>query len=121
VQLIDRASLYLLERATGRPIAELDWDALGPALDDWMASAVPAMAEAALNACAVLDFQAVVIDGAMPTAIRDRLVARVREGVATLDHRGLAVPRIEPGTQGPGARALGGASVAFENAHFLSA
>ncbi|WGH79991.1 ROK family transcriptional regulator [Jannaschia ovalis] len=121
VQLIDRASLYLLEQATGRPIPRLDWDGMGPVLDAWMDTAAPALAEAALNTCAVLDFQAVVIDGAMPAPVRDRLVARVRRIVAGLDHRGLAVPQIEAGTLGPAARALGGASVAFEQGHFLSA
>ena len=118
-QLIDRASLHLLERATGRPLPADDWSGIGSAVDAWIAQAAPALAQAALDVCAVLDFEAVVVDGAVPPAVRDALVGGIAEALPALDARGLIVPTVEAGSIGAPARALGAATVALEWGHFL--
>ena len=62
-----------------------------------------------IAACAVIDFEAVLIDGAMPEAIRARLVDRARAELAGLDARGLIRPKVEEGRIGVNARAIGAA------------
>jgi hypothetical protein len=69
------------------------------------------LAYACVAASSVIDFAAIVIDGAMPIAVRDRLTARVAARFAALDRRGLSDVSIIPGAIGPDARALGGAAL----------
>ncbi|EPX87367.1 transcriptional regulator, MarR family [Rubellimicrobium thermophilum DSM 16684] len=117
-QLIDTASLHLLESALaaeGFPTARLwaepqDWTGFPPALDDWIAATGAQLARAAVTACAVVDFEAVLIDGAFPPAIRSRLVAAARAALEGLDRRGLSPIRLEEGRVGANARALGAAT-----------
>ena len=116
-QLIDTASIYLLEAdltKAGLAPAQLwaqpqDWTGFPDILDRWIDSAATSLARAALTVSAVIDFEAVLIDGGFPAMVRDRLVARVRDGLAQLDTRGLHIPRIEGGAVGGNARALGAA------------
>ena len=123
-QLIDAASLYLLERAAvanGRA-AVLPPDALsdpGPALEGWLDGAARALAQAALDACSVIDFETVVIDGALPPPVRAELVRRVVDAMGRLDQRGLMPPAIAEGTLGASARALGAALAPLEMRYFL--
>lgn len=117
-QLIDTASLHLLESALaaeGFPTARLwaepqDWTGFPAALDDWIAATGAQLARAAVTACAVIDFEAVLIDGAFPPAIRSRLVAAARAALEGLDRRGLSPIRLEEGRVGANARALGAAT-----------
>ena len=119
VQLIDRASLVLLERkllASGVRVAALydpagDWAPFGAPLDEWLAAAGRGIAHAVAVASAVIDFEAAVIDGAFPDAVKARLLDEVAAGLRGLDLSGIAPPRLLPGTIGPVARALGGASL----------
>ncbi len=118
-QLIHEASLIGLEKrltASGRDPqaiwdAGLDWSAFDELVDDWIEQAAPALAESVVAACAVIDFQAAVIDGAMPAAVRSRLVERVRQEVHRFDRRGLSPVDFREGTIGAGARAIGGATL----------
>ncbi|TNC50700.1 ROK family transcriptional regulator [Rubellimicrobium rubrum] len=117
-QLIDTASLFLLEDAlhrTGQPSDRLwaqpqDWTGLAGALDDWIRQTARQLARAAVTVCAVIDFEAVLIDGAFPAEVRTRLVDETRKELLTLDTRGLAPIRIEEGQVGGNARALGAAT-----------
>ena len=111
VPLMDRASLYLLEARTGRPLPapHEDWSGLGTHLEAWIGETADALAEAVLSIASVIDVQGVVIDGGFPDAVRGALTERVMGSLAALDARGLLVPRIVEGTVGPDARALGGA------------
>ncbi len=117
--LIRRASLYLLEErlaAAGHDPAALwrrrdDWSGFEPALGAWIEAATDALAFAVLAALAVFEFEAVVIDGAFPAAVRRRVVARLRAKVAALDRRGLPQAAIVEGTVGAAARALGAAAL----------
>ena len=111
-QLIDAASLYLL----GEP-GQIEAD--GPALDRWLDRASGALAQAALDACSVIDFEAVVIDGALPPALRVELVRRAGKALGRLDRRGLILPALHEGTLGAPARALGAALAPLEQRYFL--
>jgi predicted NBD/HSP70 family sugar kinase len=115
IQLLRRASLYgLAQRVVANgadPSAIWDpdgaWSDLGGALDDWIAEAAISVAQAIAGVLAVLDLPSVVIDGAMPEPVRDRLVAEVCYAFAQVDRRGLSAVEIRPGRVGPDARLLG--------------
>jgi len=117
-QLIDAASIYLLEARlveTGMEPTRLwsqpqDWSGFGAVLEDWIATTARHLARAALTVCAVIDFEAVLIDGAFPPDVRKRLVAATDAAMAGLDHRGVLRPRVEAGSVGQNARALGAAT-----------
>lgn len=118
-QLIDVASLVLLERrlrAAGLPVEPLydpagDWQAFGTLLDDWLATAAAGIAHAVAAAAAIIDFEAAVIDGAFPEPVHARLLAAVAAELDRLDLSGIVPPELRPGSVGPVARALGGASL----------
>ncbi|HZF34559.1 MAG TPA: ROK family transcriptional regulator [Candidatus Angelobacter sp.] len=118
-QLIRSASIYVLENklaATGLDPMLLwqngsDWEDFGKTLDDWIDEAASGLAVAALSAVAVLDCEAVIIDGAIPAAVRSRLVKATREKIDSLDRQGLSPFTVVEGTIGGDARVLGGASV----------
>ena len=83
----------------------------GPHLDAWIEDVASALAYASVAAISVIDFEAIVIDGAMPANVRDRLTARTAEIFKTLDRRGLSDVEIVSGTVGADARAIGGAAL----------
>ncbi|RUT85044.1 ROK family protein, partial [Mesorhizobium sp. M7A.T.Ca.US.000.02.1.1] len=113
------ASIAMLEKAlTARGVeashlwtSPEDWGEIGPELDDWIASASRALAYAIVAASSIIDFEAAVIDGWMPKAVRRRLVGAIVAAIATIDGEGLKLPAIREGTVGIHARALGGASL----------
>lgn len=119
VQLIDVASLVVLERRLRDaglraetiydPAA--DWSGLGPHLDDWIASAGHGIAHAIAAGSGIFDFEAAVVDGPFPPHVRARLLSAVTDGLGQLDLSGIDPPAVRPGTIGPLARALGGASL----------
>jgi predicted NBD/HSP70 family sugar kinase len=88
-----------------------DWAGFGQPLEEWLDEAATGLALASLSAVAVLDCESVIIDGAMPAAIRSRLVEATKEKVAALDRRGLSSFAVAEGTIGDAARVMGGASV----------
>jgi predicted NBD/HSP70 family sugar kinase len=114
-RLVDHASLAVLERmvaAAGRdaPPQGDDWSALEPTLSDWIARAARSLAHAIVSTLAVVDFEAVVIDGALPDPVRDRLVDEVGRQLDRLDLQGVSRPDIGPGHLGDAARVLGAAA-----------
>lgn len=117
-QLIDTASLHLLEARlieAGVDPSVLwekpqDWDGLERYVEPWIGETAQELAKATLSICSVIDFEAVLIDGAMPEGIRDELVARVRRYIVNQDKRGLIAPEIGAGAVGENARAMGAAS-----------
>ena len=118
-QLIDSASIYRLEavmvEAGHDPAAlwqeEPDWSGIDEVLQPWLDETGENLARAALAVCSVIDFEAVVIDGAFPVAIREALVERVRAALGRLDGRGLLLPTAECGSVGVDARGIGAASL----------
>lgn len=119
VQLIERASIMLLERmlkAAGRDPSPLwnspdEWSGIEALAEEWVASVSRGLAQAIVSSASIIDFEHVIIDGGVPAEIRDRIVAATRAELASFDLRGLVVPEILPGTVGHLARALGAASL----------
>ena len=119
VQLIDRASIMLLERmlrSTGRDPSPLwnspdHWSGFESLADEWVGIVARGLAQAIVSAASIIDFEHVIIDGGIPADVREKLVTATRAEVETYDVRGLEVPKILPGTVGHLARALGAASL----------
>lgn len=117
-QLIDVASLHLLEERLAQAGVDprvlwkqpQDWSDLSRYVEPWIGETAQELAKASLSVCAVIDFEAVLIDGAFPPAVRTELVERVRRYLVNQDTRGLIAPKIEPGSVGGNARAIGAAS-----------
>ena len=118
MQLVDMASIHQLELRLRE--VDLDpqqlwsdpdsWHSLSRYVDPWLGQTAQELARAALSTCSVIDFEAILIDGAFPASVRDDLVNRVRRYVVTQDTRGLIQPRIESGSIGGKARAIGAAT-----------
>ena len=86
-----------------------DWSMIGAPLERWLEQAAQSLAFAIASAVAVIDFQTVVVDGAMPADVRASLVERIRTKIVSLELQGLAPVAIIPGTIGREARARGAA------------
>jgi predicted NBD/HSP70 family sugar kinase len=119
VQLLDRASIMLLERMLrdqGIDPSPLwnnpeDWQGFEDFLKTWIVIVARALAQAIVSASSIIDFEHVIIDGGLPADIRARIVEATRTEVERYDLRGLELPNILPGTVGNLARALGAASL----------
>jgi predicted NBD/HSP70 family sugar kinase len=118
-QLIACASIYQLERRLGRAGIDASsiwatpdaWADFGTDLDAWIEEVASALAYALVAAISVIDFEAIVIDGAMPSSVRDRLTALTANIFQGLDRRGLSEVEIVSGSIGADARAVGGAAL----------
>ena len=118
MQLVDMASIRQLETRLNE--VDIDsrqlwsdpesWHRLSRYVEPWLGQTAQEISKAALSVCSVIDFEAILIDGAFPPFIRTELVERVRRYVATQDTRGLIVPAIEAGSIGPKARSIGAAT-----------
>ena len=128
-QLLEVASIHVLESAVAQAghdprdlwVQPQNWDAFAPLVDEWIEDTAHAMAQACVSVCAVIDFEAMVIDGYFPDDIKARLVDRVRAYLPLEDSRGLVLPEILPGIVGTNARAIGAACIPMFAQYFLSA
>lgn len=117
-QLIDVASIHLLETRiveAGIDPSILweqpqDWSDLWRHVEPWIGQTAQELAKASLSICSVIDFEAVLIDGAFPPIVRNELVERTRRYLINQDKRGLIEPKVEAGNIGHDARAIGAAS-----------
>ena len=120
-QLLHVASMYLLERAiraTGTNPAAIwespdDWSSIEDHLGDWIDRAAEGIAYAIVDSLAVIDFEAAVIDGALPVGVRQRIVTATRQKLAGLETKGLPPITVVEGSIGNGARAIGAAALPF--------
>jgi len=118
-QLIDHAPVIELEnllQSAGVDPSPLwldpgNWDKFGKILDRWIESTASHLAAAIVSSCSVIDFEAAVVDGAIPVSVRRRLVDSCRVEIEKMDLRGLHAPQILEGQVGRDARAVGGASL----------
>ncbi|MDA9493633.1 ROK family transcriptional regulator [Bradyrhizobium sp. CCBAU 11361] len=118
-QLIRTASIYQLERrviAAGQRGTDIwlspdDWSSFADPLEAWITAAAEALAQAVAALLAVIDFEAVIIDGAFPVGVRRRLVERTNEHWARMDRQGLTDAAVVEGSIGRDARAIGGAAL----------
>lgn len=127
-QLIDCASIFVLEgwlRQEGIDPSLLwtspdDWSRFEPHLTRWIEMTGESLALASVAVCSVIDFEAVLIDGAMPRPVGERIIAVAHKHLATIDHQGISEPRILPAEVGANARVLGAASLPLFVRHLLS-
>ena len=116
-QLLRSASLYVLgERlaaAGGDPSVLTrdpdNWGDIGAPLDAWVAETAADLALTITAAVSIIDFEAVVIDGAFPVTLRRRLVEATRAALGGFDMQGVAPFSVVEGSIGSGAREIGGA------------
>lgn len=126
-QLLDVASIRVLEQTladSGHDPKALwavpqDWSAFDGYVEDWLDNTANAIAQACISACAVIDFEAVIIDGYVPQDVRATLVEKVRKRLPQEDSRGLILPEVFEGGIGGEARALGAACSPFFAQFFL--
>lgn len=119
-QLMHIASIYTLERkllAQGRNPEILwqspdDWgDDLGPVLDEWIDEVAESLAYAIVAAIAVIDVETVLVDGAFPSHVREKVIAKTEAAIGRVNRQGLSTFQLLPGSIGNAARAMGGASL----------
>lgn len=115
-QLIDIASIHLLEARLSEVNIDPsglwtsdDWNPYERYVEPWIRQTAQELAKAALSTCAVIDFEAILIDGGLPADVKDTLVERTRRYIANQDIRGLIPPQIEAGEMGRTAREIGAA------------
>lgn len=127
-QLVDMASIHLLE-ARLREVdidpdviwqVPQDWSGISRYVDLWLGQTAQELAKACLATCSVIDFEAILIDGAMPDDVRQVLVERVQRYLVNQDTRGLLPPRIECGSIGINARAIGAACGPIQSGYLLN-
>src|SRR5258708_34422624 len=87
-----------------------DWSAVDATLEAWIEQATASVSVAIGSAISVIDFEAIVIDGAFPEAIRSAVVQRTREQFARMDLQGRAATDVVQGPIGSEGRQLGAAS-----------
>lgn len=125
-RLVDHASLVVLERsvaaAGGDPFEiydeHSDWTNYEPFVQTWISRAGRNLAHAIVSALSMMDFEAVVIDGAIPTEIKTRLVNEVVDQLEKADLQGVHMPKVEAGELGRKARTVG-AAAALISADYL--
>lgn len=128
VQLIDRASIMVLERMLieeGIDPSPLwnspeQWSGFDNLASRWIEIVAKGLAQAIVSSAAIIDFEHAVIDGGLPAGIRVRIVEATRRHTHDFDMRGLEMPHIIEGTVGPLARALGAASLPLFDKYLIA-
>ncbi|WP_149587965.1 ROK family protein [Tabrizicola flagellatus] len=126
-RLIDLASMSVLAEAmeaAGEPSDHLwsqhdRWEVSDRVLGPWLDQAAGALAHATLAAAALLEIEAVLIDGWMPVSVRAEVVRRTRAALLGLDLAGIEPPVIREGTVGADARALGAAAIPLSQRYLI--
>jgi predicted NBD/HSP70 family sugar kinase len=115
-QLLHAASGLGLEHLFGkRHVAAAAHDAralsreLRPLTERWLAEACPALAVTITTAAAMLDLDAVVIDGSMDRRLIGEIIARTGTVLDRSNWEGIGRPELLAGSIGADARAMGGA------------
>lgn len=127
-QLINHASLYLLERAlekAGTDPALLwqpdhDWSGFGATLDDWIDHTARHLAIAAVAVASVIDFERILIDANCPPDIRRIIIERTNAEIGGIDTQGIDRPVLTEASVGRNARAIGAAALPIIERYFLS-
>ena len=118
-QLIDHSSLLQLEEAlvsSGLDRTTLwkdrnGWEEYRDLVTNWINDAAPGIAMAALSATALVELDALIIDGAFPEWVKAELTTAIEEASDALNWEGIERPILVEGTCGFHARALGGAAL----------
>ena len=127
-QLLNKASLYRLQHALSDRGETLDalrrdpegWSQFRSEVDAWIEVTAANLALATAAVAAVVDVEAVLIDGALPIEMRSRLVERTRESLDGVDLTGIVRPEIREATVGRAARSIGAALLPIHSQYFMS-
>ena len=68
----------------------------------------------------MIDFEAILIDGAFPKDVKETLASRTRRYLANQDTRGLIAPEVVAGDMGGKAREIGAACSPIFSQYFLN-
>lgn len=88
-----------------------DWSELDTVLTEWIDKLSEDLAYAVISAISLIDFPAIVIDGDIPTSVRQMIVESLQKKIALIDQQGLSPVTVSEGVLGKDARVLGGASL----------
>lgn len=118
-QLLNRASIFSLEnrlKNAGIDPSPLwlrpdDWPDYGDYLTEWIYETARNIAISIVSITAVVDIEAVLIDGAFPHSVRRQLVAAIQSAFVALDRQGIREPQIVEASVGHEARVIGGATL----------
>ena len=97
----------------------VEWRVSPAILDDWIQHAAEGLAYATLSAAALVELEAVMIDGWMPTNIRSDITRRTEHALTRLDLSGVEQPQVREGTVGAEARALGAAAIPLAQRYLI--
>jgi predicted NBD/HSP70 family sugar kinase len=95
------------------------WDVSPKILSDWMDGVADGLAVACLSASALIELEAVIIDGWMPVTVRAEIVKRTHLAFHGLDLAGITPPIIREGTVGAEARSLGAAAIPLSQRYMI--
>ncbi|MFS2324676.1 ROK family transcriptional regulator [Brucella sp. H1_1004] len=127
IQLIDTASLFVLERMLHEHDISSDelwlspesWPDFGDVLDEWIALAARGLAHAVVAAASVIDFPAAIIDGWLPQSVRLRIVEATKLELKRIDLQGLSAPEILEGRVGIHGKTMGAASLPLSHRYLF--
>lgn len=126
-RLFDVASMSVLAQAMEAAGEDSDplwespdhWRASPQVLNDWITGAAEGLALATLQAAALLELEAVLIDGWMPPAIRALITERTQAALNRLDLSGITPITVREGTVGAQARSLGAAAIPLSQRYMI--
>jgi predicted NBD/HSP70 family sugar kinase len=126
-RLLDVASLSVLADAMEKAGESSDhlwerpdhWKVGSAVLSAWMDAAADGLASAILSASALLELEAVLIDGWMPESVRAEVTARTQAALLRLDLSGVTPPVVRQGTVGAQARSLGAAAIPLSQRYLI--
>ncbi len=126
-RLFDSASLSVLAdmmEAAGESSDHIweradHWQVSAAVLSDWIDGAADGLASAILAAAALLELEAVLIDGWIPPAIRAEVTRRTAEALRQMDLSGITPPQVREGTVGAQARSLGAAAIPLSQRYLI--
>jgi len=125
-QLIEHASVALLEKQLLQ--ADIspaflwqglkDWRQHETHIDQWVEYIAKYIAIAIVSSCSVIDFKDVIVDGAFPANIREKIVVAIGKAMQEIDLQGIVVPDVKEATISDDPRVIGSACLPlFE--HYL--
>ena len=97
----------------------IEWRIPEDILDSWLQLAAEGLAYATLSAAALVELEAVMIDGWMPVEIRAEITRRTESALLKLDLSGVEPPQVRQGTVGAEARALGAAAIPLAQRYLI--
>ncbi|MHC6647249.1 ROK family transcriptional regulator [Alteromonas sp. HB246098] len=125
-QLITQSSLYLLESELEKAGEDAKhiyespsyWQCNESLVENWVHETAKGLAFASQCAMSLLDLDGVIIDGAIPSNIKELLVEATQRALKDLDMRGITPAQISPGHVGIKAQSIGSANLALQANYF---